>query len=296
MTGTALMKWTHLSKRLILFSAILCGSPLRGDELKGYYEQQVELFKAAFQAPLPGTEVKLDLAGGQSRTGILMKLSPMQISLMTDSGMVSYKRQALQESARARFFAEDYAQAMALEKTREFKQQLLQDNQQEKLAGTHAGRISVVASADKSSDKSVEEQERETRAGDLVTTTKTTRTYTLIQNLKITISNSMSHPDDYTLEWYFYAMPVGSSNVRMHDKGSRNVRVEGMKRVVELVASDPYVSEKVTTNRSAGGDGSETESGVDDAGWLVVLKHAEKILDTKASSRSYLSKEWLDDL
>ncbi|MBT8043059.1 MAG: hypothetical protein KJN98_07800, partial [Pontiella sp.] len=237
------MHRTRLLPLLILLMVVHGSAPARADELKRYYEEQVELFKTAFQAPMPGSEIRLKLAGGQTRTGILMKLSADEISVMTDSGMVSYRRLAVHESVRARFFAEDFAHAMALDKIREFRQQQMQDTLREQLADTHDGGLVVVARADKSSDKSVDEEERESRSGTSFTITTATRTYTLIQNLKITVSNRTNHPDTYALEWYFYASPVGTGNLLVHDKGGRRVPVDSMKRVVETVASKSYVVE-----------------------------------------------------
>jgi hypothetical protein len=276
-------------------------SPVAGaaDDLKAFYEKQKAEIAPTFVAPQLGSEVNIKLAAGQPRSGILMKLTADSIALMTDTGMVTYKRTVLHESSRAIFFAEDYAHVKALEKTREYKQQLYMENMAETAANMHEGRISVSAKVDKSSDKEIEENEQENeKTGDSRTTTITTRTYTDIQNLQITISNNTTHPDTYTLAWYFFGKSVESDTVRVHDSGTRKVTVGGRKREQEKVSSNAYVVEKVartstSSNSNSSGDARISESGEENAGWLVLLKYGNEIMDKKASAKTYMSEEWL---
>ncbi len=292
---------TFMSKFLarLLILNLICLSAGAADDLKAYYEQQKAAFAPTFVAPQLGSEVNIKLAAGQPRSGILMKLTADTMALMTDSGMVSYKRTVLHESSRARFFAEDYAAAKALEKTREYKQQLHLENMAENAAGMHEGRISVSAKLDKKSEKDVEEEDRENeKSGNTTTITTTTRTYTEIQNLQVTIANNTTHPDNYTLEWYFFGKSPVTDSVTVHDEGTRKVTVEGRKRTQEKVASEPYVVEKVAVNTTSSNssnnrDARLSESGKESAGWLVILKFGNETMDMKASAKTFMSEEWL---
>jgi hypothetical protein len=98
--------------------------PLHGEDLKAYYEQQKAEIAPSFKAPQLGSEITISLAAGQKRTGILMKLNDSEVSLMTDAGSVHYKKSALHEISRASLFADDFAHAKAMERTREYKQQV----------------------------------------------------------------------------------------------------------------------------------------------------------------------------
>jgi hypothetical protein len=304
---------------LLLFAIAALAIQARGDDLKAYYEQQKAEFVPTFVAPELGAEVSIKLAAGQTRKGILMKLTASELSLLADTGStVTYRRTALHESSRAQYFAEDHAHAKALEKMREYRQQLHNEDIAEQQANIHDGRISVTAKVDKDSDKDVDEDERDNeKTGNTTTTTTTTKTYTDIQNLKITIANNATHPDTYTLEWYFFgkAMEKTTSSGRgdkvdkkplerktaLHDSGTKRITVDGRKRRMEEVSSKAFVVEKITVDRvssnsSNSQDPRVTESGKENAGWLVLLKYGDAILDRKASSKSYLTEEWLDKL
>lgn len=284
--------------RLVLLVSLFAGGTLWADDLKEYFERKKKEFLPTFKAPQLGSEVTLRLAGGQRRTGILMKLSTSSISLMTDSGMVEYKRLALHESSRAVFFADDHAHAKALGATREHKRQLQVESIQEEQAGLHEGRISVSSKVEKESEKEEEEDERELKSGDTLTTTTITKTETRIQKLKVTVANNTTHPDTYTLEWYFLSEPIIGGKASIHDSGTRRITVDARKRTVVDLASEPFVIEETTVIRENSGYGRQTdprisESGKKIAGYVVFLKHGSDLLDKKASSSVYLSDEWI---
>ena len=270
------------------------------EEIKAYYEQQKKEIATTFTAPRLGSEVTLRIASGSTRTGILMKLTDDSLSVLTDKGAVVYNRSMLHDSTCALFFAEDYAHEKALERTKEFRRQLQLDELAEYHADLHEGRIAVSAKAQKSSDKYVEEDERETNSGDTITTITTTRTFRETQKLTIRIANNTVHPDTYTLKWCFIGKSIPSDAQQVHDSGSKQVMVEGRNQKVESITSEPFIVERVEINRqNSGGNSGDArimESGQEGNGWLVVLKYGNDVLDAKASSSSFLSEEWMNRL
>lgn len=271
------------------------------DDIKDFYEKQKAEIAPTFTPPELGSEVTVFMAAGQPRTGILMKLTDAEISLMTDAGAVSYKRFALKESSRAQFFAEDFAHVKALEKTQEYKERQHLEGVAQEYASMHEAGLTVVSKIDKSSDKNVEREETETKAGDTVTTTTTTKTRTEIQNLIVTIANNSTHPDTYTLEWYFLAVPIEGGDATVHDSGTASVTVEARSRHQRTITAAAFVEEEVSVNRDSSnsghsGDPRVTKKGKENAGYVVLLKFGSDILDKKASSNTYLSDEWLGKL
>ncbi|VGO12857.1 hypothetical protein PDESU_01411 [Pontiella desulfatans] len=302
---------------LIIALATLAASSM-AEDLRAYYEKQKAEFAPLFNAPALGTEVSFKMLSGQERKGILMKLAEDELSVMNETGTtVSIKRTALHESARAVFFAEDFAHVMALEKTQEYKQQLHIEGVAEEQANTHDGRISVIVKSDKSVDKDTEEDENENeKTGATTTTTTTTRSQTEVVNLRVTVANNTTHSDTYTLEWYFFGESVVKMNSRngektdeekaagkvtIFDGGTRKVTVGARARNQETIASKAFVVEKVTveterSNSDHSGDPRVTESGTESAGWLVLLKYGGTIMDKKASSRKFMEDEWMGQL
>ena len=271
------------------------------EDLKAYYERQLEEVAETFVAPQLGSQVSIRLASGVERTGILLKLDADSIKVMTDNATMDYKRTALHEATRTKFFADDYAKAEALERTRAYKEKLQAENMAEYYADLHEGRISVNAKVDKDSDKNVERDERELKNGETLTTTTTTRTYTEIQNLKVTVANNTTHPDTYSLVWAFFGNSVESDTISMHDNGKRSVTVPSRQRELVEIASEPFVVEKATINAENSGssqssDPRQTESGTEVAGWLVVLKYGNEILDIQSSSKTFETDEWINRL
>lgn len=270
------------------------------EDLRAYYETQKKEAAEDFAPPRLGSQVAIRLAAGQVREGILMKLDSESLSLMTDNGTVDYRRSMLHDSTRQSFFAEDYASAIALERTREYKNQIYAENLAEYHAGIHSGSLSVTSKSDKDSEKEVEEEEREGKDGSTIATTTTTRTYTEVQNLKVTVANLATHPDSYTLAWAFIGKSVVTGALSVHDSGNMQVAVDGRNRKTLQIASKGFIVEKETrsiqTTSSGSRDPSETVSGTDNAGWVVVLKHGSEVLDVEASSSSYQTDEWINRL
>jgi hypothetical protein len=286
----------------VLTGIIMLAPPGHSEDLKAYYEQQKAELIPAFKAPQLGSELTLRLAAGQTRTGILMKLTDHDVSLMTDAGSVTYKKTALHESSRAQLFADDFAHIQALERTRAYKQKLHTEHLEKQQTGIHDGRISITSKVEKDSEKEVEEDEKENEnTGDTLTTTTTTKTRTEIQKLAVTLSNNTTHPDIYTLEWYFYAKSLVAEQTSLHDSGTEKISVGAKQRERFDITSKTYTTTEVTVDRESSNSGntkdpSVTHSGTENAGYLVLLKYGDEILDKKSSSKSFLTDEWINTL
>ncbi len=296
---------------LMIAAALCLTSVAQENELRVFYETAKKEIAPAFVAPSLGSQVAITMMSGQEREGILMKIDAAAITLMTDTGSVSYKRAALKESSRAVFFAEDFARVKALEKTKAFKDELRMESLAEEAASIHSGVLSVSGKIDKDSDKQVEQEDRENpRDGEKRKFTTTTRSYTETQQLTIDVANTTTHLDNYTVDYFFFYKPVQSGNERANEepsateetrnarllsKGTRKVTVDARRRDRFSIASEPCVVEKVsieTDGRS--GDHAPRVSGKESAGYLVLLKHGSTVLDKKASAKSYLADEWVD--
>ena len=121
-------------KLTLIFIVTACTSHA-SDDLKAYYEKQKSEIALTFRPPQLGSQVTIRTAAGQSARAFSMKLDVASISLMTETGNVSYKRLALQESSRALFFAKDFAHVKALGMTRLYKNNLHKENVADQAAG-----------------------------------------------------------------------------------------------------------------------------------------------------------------
>lgn len=306
------MKTFHLVIAFTLATVALVAAET--DALKAYYEQQKAEIAPTFVAPALGSGVKIELASGQPRIGILMKIGDGEITVMSESGdTVVYKRQAMKGSTRAQFFAEDYAHLKALEKTREYKEQLFSENMAEEAANTHEGSLSVSAKVEKSSDKTVDKEEKEVKkSGEMREYVTTTKSSIEIQKLNITVSNPTTHPDTYTLEYLFFSEPVAKGQparkpkkgeeapaeenvgIKLKDKSAKKITVPARGRQSITLASEPFKVDKVQVAVDGRtGNNAPRESGEESAGYIVILKHGTRVLDMKASAKSYLKEEWL---
>ena len=291
----------------LTIAALLClTSAAQENDPRVFYETAKKEIAPTFIAPSLGSQVTITTASGQAREGILMKLDAGAITLMTDTGSVSYKRSALKEASRSEFFAEDFAHVKALEKTKLFKDELRKENLAAEAASIHSGVLSVRGKIDKDSDKHVEQEDRESpQSGEKRQITTTTRTYTETQQLTIGVANNTTHAENYTVDYFvFYRTVLGEDqsetepadkDVRLQDKGSRRVTVDANRRESFSIESEPCVVEKVSVDRGGySGDRAPRSSGKESAGYLVLLKHGSTVLDKKASAKSYLDDEWVD--
>lgn len=309
---------------MVCLTLIFIGSAGAAD-LKAYYETQKAEITPTFIAPQLGSEVTIELLSGRARTGILMKLDANELTLMSADGKSAiFKRAALKESSRARFFAADYAHVKAMEKTRAYKQQLLQENLAQEAANTHEARLSVSPKLTKSNRKAEEVTERELKqTGEKRRIVTTTRTDSETLSLNISVANTTTHPDTYTIDYYFFSKSVAkgdetpaekkkkkkkeqagetegliNNQIRLKSKSSRSLTVPARSRESISIASEPFEVQRVEIDNGSGYSGNRAPriTGTESAGYLVVLKHGTTVLDRKASARSYLDEEWLSKI
>ena len=278
------------------------------DDIKSFYEKQKAELLPAFKAPQMGSQVTIKTAASQSRTGILMKLDSASLSLMTETGNATYKRMALHESSRSQLFAEDFAHVKSLEKTRLYKKQLHKENEAERAADFHDGSISVSAKSEKSSDKEVEVEERENKlTGEKRTNTKITRTYTEVQELKITAANNATHSDTFTLKCIFFSQQISKGSTKKNDEDNdsipktikkqsdsiKQITIDARSRSSIELSSEPFIVTKIEAS-SGYSNRNPLISGEESAGWLVLLMYDGEILDKKASAKTYLADNWIN--
>lgn len=302
-----------MKRGILLVALILAISSFAADDLKSYYEKQKAEILPTFSAPQLGSQVTIKITNGQTRTGILMKLSADSLSLMSDTGAtMDYKRTALHETSRAQFFAGDFAHIKALELTKEYKDKLHAGYVAEKEAGVHDGRITVTAKSEKENDKEVEKEERENKnTGEKRVYTTTTRTYQDVINLKVNVANFATHADSFTVKYCFFGQRVskGERNNNKKNKdtdeikpGTLSLKSEGVKKVsvdprgrkTVDIKSEPFVITKTELDTGTGYTNRDPAvKGEESAGWLVILMYGDRVLDTQASHKSYLSESWI---
>jgi hypothetical protein len=124
-----------------------------------------------------------------------------------------------------------------------------------------------------------------------------TKTKSETPTLAVTISNTTTHPDTYRLEWYSYAKLPTGDRIITNDSGSENITVGARNSCKEFITPTTMTLTETTVEQEFDDGGTSdpriTETGRINAGYLVLLKHGDTILDKKASSKNYLADEWL---
>jgi len=274
-------------------------SPCRANELKNYYEtQKAELLKN-FKAPAIGSMVTIKLVGGMTRTGKLVALNPDSVTLELPVGPITYKKKLLNNATRRKLFAEDYANQVAIQRTLELKAKKYGTSR--KQAEMHTARLSVKADLDK--DRKVEKIEGKHNPNSNNDNVRITRKATESQTYKldITLSNPTPNTDTYQLEWYFMSRGVnGKSSSVMCEKGSKEFTIEGRKRIKHTVTSKTLTNG--SSKQSGGNDRGDRNtpkaraSGSVYTGYVVLVRHGDKILAKASNNNSFLKEDWLEKL
>ncbi len=274
------MKKRNTTLCTLLICTLLSTLPAHAEDLRAYYEQQRAEIAPTFQAPEPGTEFSIALTSGKKIHGTLVKLTHTEVTLMTDTGEVTHPNSALAKSSRAKLFADDYAKAEARKRTMAHKKEL----EIEALANIHDGRISV-------SSKTKTDLDSIKKKGGKTTTT--TKTKNVVVELTITTRNKTTHPDTYQLEWFVFSRRQ-DREITTHDHGTEETTVAAGRSLEHLINAKPITT--VTTSKSGknGKKKPKKDSGEKKAGYLVLLKHGDTILDKQASSKTFLTDAWLE--
>jgi hypothetical protein len=166
---------------------------------------------------------------------------------------------------------------------------------------THVGRISVICKVEKKCDRKMEEKEIENKNTHRTVIVRTfTKTKSKTPTLAVTIYNRTTHPDTYMLEWYSFAKLPTGDQINTNDSGSENITVGVRNQCKESITPKTMVLTETTIERENENGGTSdpkvTEKGRINAGYLVLLKHGDTILDRKASCKKYLTDQWLAGL
>ncbi len=266
----------------------MLAAPAQSEEdLKAYYEKQKAEIEKNFTGPELKSKITIVLKDGEEKTGVLRQLSDNGVQLLVDGALVTYRKRELDEASCAKLFAEEYAHAEAIKRTRAYKR----GSAARKQRNTHKGGLSVNATTKRSSDLS---HDSEARGSSSMDTEE--KMYSKIQKLTISVANRTTHPDTYSLKWYFFVQQIGTDNVAIHSSGSEEIELEGRQKVEHKVASKVYDSKKVTKSWNSCPTCSTSETkvtGSEGQGYLVLLKCGDEILDKKASSKRYLNPDWV---
>ncbi len=266
---------------------MLAASAQSPAELKAYYEKQKVEIAKNFTGPELKSEITVVLKNGEGKTGVLRQLSDNGVQLLAGGTLVTYRKRHLNEATCAQLFAEEYAHAEAIRRTRAYKRghtKRVQDT-------AHKGSLSVRSKVKETRDQKTEVKEIEEGTWNIET-----KDFTRVQNLKVTVVNRTSHPDTYSLEWYFFVKDKKGSRVTIHSKGSKEITLKGRQKGTHEVASKEYASQKLARGWVACCGMSadyEDVTGVDVEGYLVVLKCGNEVLARDASAKRYLDPDWI---
>ena len=281
-------------KNKFLFCSALVGfwmlaAPAQSTEdLKAYYEKQKAEIEKNFTGPELKSEITIVLKDGEEKTGVLRQLSDNGVQVLADGVLATYRKRELSEASCAKLFAEEYAHAEAIKRTRAYKRGHAQRVQ----LNTHKGSLSVITRTERDGSRDVTNKEHE----DGATTETETKVQTEVRTLKVSVSNQTTHSDRYTLKWYFFAQNMGEEDVYIQSRGSKVIDVKGKSRVKHEVASQGCSVKKVAHNYTAccgKSTSSEKKSGVLEKGYLIVLKCGDEVVDRQASDKRYVDPDWI---
>jgi len=126
-----------------------------------------------------------------------------------------------------------------------------------------------------------------------------TQTDASAPSYEVTIRNFSPQPDTVTLEWFIFSKSVdGRGPIRVHDRGSQSVALEGGKTVTVTFQPNPIVrqtrdSTTYTTQTYTDGshtttaESSRTRTGMKLAGWVVRLQADGQMIGYKVSDPSF---------
>lgn len=265
-----------MKRKATIFCALLTVTLLsafsaQSENLRAYYEQQKIEIVSTFQAPEPGTKLTIVLVSDGEIQGTLVKLTDTELTLMTPEGETLYPQTALTKSSRTKLFAADYADAEARKRTLLRKKEL----QTEVAANTHKGQITVSAKTETDIDSTKEKKKNKTT---------TTKTKSVVMELTITTRNKTSHTDTYQLEWFVFSRSVNDREITTHDSGVEEITVEAGKPLTHKIKAKP-----ITEITVAKEDKKPQVSGDKKAGYLVLLKHGDTILNKQSNSKTFLT-------
>ena len=270
-----------------LLGFLMLAMPAQAEDLRAYYEQQKLELAKTFVAPEAGTEITLVLLDGEEKSGVIRHLSETGVQLLSDNALVTIRKHELDEATCAQLFAEEYAHIEAIKRTRAYKRGASERVQK----NTHKAALSVSPTNKRTSSNETENKEVEEGSWNIETKTRN-----MVKTLTVSISNRTSHPDTYSLKWYFFVQKVGEDNVSIHHSGSERIELEGRQNVKRSIASKEYSTKTTTRNWTAccgKSSSSQKKKGIEERGYLVVLKCGDEVVARDASAERYLDPDWI---
>jgi len=271
--------------------------PVGAADLKAYYEREKKALVSTFSKPELGSTITVTLLDGQEKTGKIKQLTKNGVQLLSEGALVTFSRHKLKKESCAQLFAEDYAEVEALKRTRAYKRSLSASLKSMKQPHRGSLSVGVKTKKDETNDRTIDN-------GDDGTMTKETKKLNRVQELTISVLNPNARPEEYTLEWYFFAqqvkkekgIEVGDHKFVILDQGSAEIKLGARQKVKRKVSSGECILTKTTFDFEACCGRStvtQYEKGQEMKGYLVILKSGDKVLARKASSKRYLKPDWV---
>lgn len=79
------------------------------------YEELVAFHRTQFVPPKPGTPVRIWLASGRQKQGVLSEVTESELMLLVEEGTITYTPASLGPGSAKRFFADNYARQEAIQ-------------------------------------------------------------------------------------------------------------------------------------------------------------------------------------
>lgn len=273
---------------LTLLCSVFLAPAAMAEDYKAYYEKQKASLKTGFAAPALNTDLTLHLKDGTEYTGSLAQLTEGGVQIMVDEIPMSFRKHELSEQTCAKLYAEEYAHVEAMTRTRAYRDKVKSGQGG---PAKHIAVLTVKNKVDRASEREGSTEQKEEGTWERETTTRTS-----VQNLDITIANRSAQADSYSIEWYFFSEKVDEKGIRIHSQGSADVKVDAGRQIKRAVKSESYVTKKKVNNFVAccgKATYNEKQLGLDDKGYLVVVKCGDKVLTRKASNKAYLNVDWV---
>lgn len=296
----------YLTVRKYLITTILSSFVLTATatDLREFYEtQKVELLES-FKAPAIDSTVSLTLTTKVSRTGILKALTKDTATVKTTIGLITYRQEMLDTATRQKFFAEDYATAVAIVRTRNLKaQESTGSTEEESGPVVHSVRLSASGKIEKDTNLEkilTEVKENQNGSGntkDPKETRVTTKTQTY--TVDIALANTSPNEGTFQVEWYFICRNVTEdADLFIGEKGGQEFTLAGRTRAKHSITSKTLST--IESKESGGSGNSDKEKGGKTGselnGYIVVVKHDGEILGKTATSSAFLKEEWIAKL
>jgi hypothetical protein len=262
-----------------------------GVDYKAYYNRLLAQHLESFTPPAVGSELQLTLKNKSKVAGTLNKLSMDAVTVETTRGAKTYTREALSDESKALLFAEDYAKAMAYEKTRNSK---FHNETAERLARGEKLKIALSVKDDIDEDK-----EKEVDAGDYSSETKISKES--ICSLDLSLVNQSPFDTIVNLRWYFVTEEhgEGTSERVVNTWGGSWTPLKKQARHRRQVDSPVFKLTEVIREFESEDNGSTrniSRWGRECIGYLVVVKYKDTILAMESSDEEFQTPEFLAGL